>query len=197
MGDPRKPCLRERIGAAVNAQDLGEDIEIERLKHVDRIGALGWAAGKGLKPRLSSLLWRLRYGMDKRCRHEASIVLAAWLCSKDEVRNKWNLSSPTELLVRFSTIVLIEWEHEACAACGGKGTVPMNADQENPIGWRSYCSHCHGSGRRVLSHGERVSLLGLTFTVYEKRWQRRFSQAHRWMRDVESVLSGHLRFRLS
>jgi hypothetical protein len=72
-----------------------------------------------------------------------------------EVNERWNVRGPSVMLSRLAAIVVVEWEHERCADCGGEATQPMAPDRANPRGWRTFCHACHGTGRRPLEHGER------------------------------------------
>lgn len=189
-----KPDIRESMTRAVNATNLTEAPLEDQQHAVERIIALGWVAGESLQKRLGALFIRLDAG-DHRRRAEAVTVLAAWLSTRREVRDKWHEAPGGGMLHRFATVLLLEWERPSCAHCGGAGTVPQAPDRENPRGWRKYCDQCGGKGQRRRDQAARAAALEISFSVYEKRWAMRFEKAHGWLswvgveRDLRRRLS--------
>lgn len=190
-------ALREQIGAAVNARSLVAEDSDGSIRHVDRVAALGLAGGQRPRTRLAELLWRIRYGADHRSVHTAALVFAWWLRQHREVRTRWHVREHSDLLLDFARLVLLEWQHERCAACGGEGTVPHAPDRANPRGWRTHCHDCTGTGRCRTDHGARVQGLHLTHEVYDKHWRKRFDQAHLWLDDMEPEIAAGLQRRLA
>jgi len=189
-----KPGMQEAMTRAVNATNLTEAPHEDQQHSLERLVALGWVAGESLQKRLGVLFIRLDAG-DRQRRVEAVGVLAAWLATKREVRDKWHEASGSQMLRRFAAMLLLEWEHSSCDHCGGEGTVPQAPDRANPRGWRKYCDGCDGKGQRRRDQAARAAALEIPFSVYEKRWAVRFEKAHGWLswvgveRDLRRRLS--------
>lgn len=185
--------IREVIGSAINARNLGADVTQQALRPVDRIAAFGMAGGHTLKRRLAESLWRVRWGQDARSRREAGELFAAVLHRRDEVQRRWNMRQPGGTLGAFALMVVLEWEHGRCSRCGGAGSIPRGAGRSAD---RSYCRPCNGTGRNRVHPGDRARAVGVTMSVHEKHWANRFEQAHRWLDEFEGSIEAPLRRKL-
>lgn len=192
--------LRETIGRAVHAHNLTPAPLEEQQHAVERITALGWVAGEGLRQRLGALLLRLEAG-DFGARHEAQLVLAAWLATRRSVARDWKQGPAADLLRRFAGLLLVEWLHPDCPACGGAGSVPADRATANRTSRRLFCGPptvaqgCQGSGRRRVDHAGRAAGLGLPFSLYQRYWETRFADAHQWLDSLD--IQRNLQRRLS
>jgi len=184
--------IREVIGVAMNARNLGIDATGAGLRDVDRIAAFGLAGNGTLKTRLSESMWRVRWGRDHRARGESGQLFAAVLARSDTVRRKWNIRQTDDMLRRFALAAVIEWEHDKCAQCGGAGSIPRSKGRDV----RVHCSLCRGFGRRRPAHGERARMIGIPMSAYEKHWQYRFDEALALLDQLEAEIVGPLQARL-
>lgn len=138
--------LRECLGVAVNSGSLSMHEESERA--VDRVAALA------VTEELGSLLWRLKYGDQRHYREvvaggEGSTAaldriaerLERWL-KKREVR--WALGRRQKLLPGFIRLVLVDWLHDKCAICHGRGMLGVERARAKSV--RQRCGSCNGSG---------------------------------------------------
>jgi hypothetical protein len=176
--------IREVIGSAMNATNLGIDVTEKSLRDVDLIAAFGLAACGTLKRRLSEVLWRIRWGRDPRARREAGKLFSAALLHSSFVRRKWNIRKPSALLDRMALSAVIEWEHDKCPQCGGAGSVPRSKGRD----LRVHCGVCRGMGRRRASHTDRALMLGVSMNIYEKHWQRHYDQALALLDQIEAEI---------
>lgn len=192
MGLAERVDIREVMGIAINARNLGEDITGATLRPVDKIAAFGLAGCGTLKRRLSESMWRVRWGRDRLARKESGELLAALLLKSPWVRSKWNFHRPTAQISAFALAAVLEWEHDRCPQCGGAGSIPRSKGRDV----RTHCGVCNGSGRRRPNHGERASMIGVAITVYEKHWQRKFEGCLALLDQIESEIVGPLQARL-
>lgn len=191
-----KVDIRELIGVAINAENLGEDMTHATLRDVDRLAAFGMVTARSLRARLASALWRIRWGHDQRARKEAGHLFAAMLVKRDEVERRWNIrDAGSHMLQAFSLAVVLEWEHEQCPACGGVGSVPASMAFSR-ASKRVHCRRCEGRGSCKPSIGDRARVLGISIAAYEKHWPRRFEQAHHWLGECEASITTPLQRKL-
>ncbi len=185
--------LREVIGVAIGARNLGEDVTGATLRPVDRIAAFGLAGCGTLKRGLSESMWRLRWGRDHRARKETGELFAALLLKSSFVRARWNFHRPSAQISAFALGAVIEWEHDRCPQCGGAGSIPRSGSGRD---LRVHCAVCNGTGRRRPQHGERAAMIGVTMAIYEKHWQRKFDDALALLDRIEAEIVGPLQARL-
>ena len=164
--------MREQLGAAVNASNLGGAVDRER--HVDRVGAMGAACIKpgGIDPRgeLGSALIRLRWG-EQDVFKQAALLLVRDL-RNGSMRGRFRFERRQDadiVLLRFACAVLDEWLHDKCPECTGRGR-KMPADEVK----RDLCQACNGLGRRTAylmreERLERDEATGLARVVVD-RW---------------------------
>lgn len=210
MIDPRV-CVREALGAAVNALDLSPG-----GRAVDLLGALGAAAHNRYfdtgnermqarlsavgtaeidpRKRLASLLERAKFGLDRSSIQPAIYHFANYLRERREYAN-WRVGDGSALLIRFAGCIVFEWLHDRCAQCGGSGQLAVG-----PIGQRNTrtktCGLCGGMGAARTDHRVRAQLLGVHRTIYERHWLKRFSQAHVWLAAIQESNIAPLRSQL-
>jgi hypothetical protein len=184
--------IREVMGIAINARNLGEDITGATLRPVDRLAAFGLAGCTTLNRRLAEAMWRVRWGKDRRSRKEAGEMFASLLLRSSLVRRKWNIWKPSEQLARFALAMVIEWEHDKCPQCGGAGSIPRSKGRDI----RLHCGVCRGGGRRRANHADRAMMMGISMGIYEKHWQRRCDEALALLDQIEAEIVGPLQARL-
>jgi hypothetical protein len=196
--DEAPPDLREMVGVAVTACHGTESA----LSRVAALGAATLALPDGplLEPapaswhkdrRLSGVLWRIR-GRDRPARREAAILLARRLRRHHLFKN---FCAADEMLLNFSWVVVIEWEHDRCSACGG--TMLVNPDPDataRNVHRTKRCEVCQRHpGRAKIDHAARASALKVSREVYDKHWAHRFDRAHALLVGIEPKIESPLR----
>ena len=124
--------MKESIGVALykSMQDItGTDCPVTRLH----------AFAKA--PRLSTLLWRLKYGLDRSVLNETASLIARELPAR-----RFTMRPRVKIL--SAQKALIEWLNEKCEVCGGRGSMQL---EDRVI----TCQQCGGLGLKRYSDEER------------------------------------------
>lgn len=145
-----------------------------------------------LAAELGSLLFHVRYAGQQDALPKAAVMFSAWMRYRATMRDV----TDTELLT-LARRTLHEWLFSRCRACEGSAkqekTKAGNWVRPRGVGQRNAqfrtCQICHGSGRALPAHPERMHLLGLTREKYDAdRWPQKFSAAHAWLNMKIAVL---------
>jgi hypothetical protein len=192
------PDLRERIAAAVN--DDGP---------LDDIAALGAAQlvlphQATLEPvspkwnpyrRLSSLLWRLKFGDDRRSAGPEASALFAWILRRHPMFKGYGCVPECTTLRRFAGRVISEWVMDRCPDCGG--TSLKNPEKGDEIARNAFrtkrCETCQQHpGLARIDHNARMRAIEWPERAYRNYWGRRFDWAHALLREIEPSICGPL-----
>ncbi len=149
--------LREAVAHSLNSTHL-EPIN-ERESNIDRIGALGRAT------KLSSALWRWKYGGDS---HSAPHALHALLRKAQRRTRIYRHSKDFHILERICKLVLSEWFHPNCRVCNGARE--FSEDKLVIV-----CQSCNGSGLHNHSDRERMIVLNMVDGEYVK-WAEKVAE---------------------
>lgn len=124
---------------------------------VDRVLALS------LADPLGAALWRLKWGQDARAIDDVLPML---------VRRTRRSTEPVGVIRKSCEIALIEWFHDSCLHCGGRGiTIAENAVKRT-------CRVCTGSGKQPPRTKWRIQKLRVDESEYLQRWRPRLERAH-------------------
>jgi hypothetical protein len=140
--------LRELLANDINNGDMTQSDSEETS--VDRIGALARADPLG------AALWRVVGNLDV-----GSFVTARGLLLHRLARTKMGSSIREELLLGICQRSMEEWLACQCQSCGGRRTT---LDRESGV--RVPCMTCEGTGRRKVSHDERMRVLRIGSMAY-------------------------------
>ena len=145
--------MRELVGTSLNSGTL--EMRDHAEMPVDRVAALAKASDLG------RALFHWAYAGDKTSARSAFNQL----CRKARNRTRiFRHHQDYKLLERVCLMVLHEWRHPACHACGGVGEVE-NAKL------RVVCQVCSGTGLHRYADHWRIEFLKIEEYVYRK-WER-------------------------
>jgi hypothetical protein len=145
--------------------------------------------------RLAGLLWRLKYGDDRRSAGPEASALFAWLLGRHPMFSGYGCAPGCPTLRRFAGRVITEWVKDRCADCGG--TSLKNPDPGDEIARNAFrtkrCETCkQHPGLMKIDHNARMCAIEWTENAYRKYWCRRFDWAHTLLREIEPSISGPL-----
>ena len=152
--------LRETLGVAVNTGSLSIDEDHERA--ADRVAAMAFSE------ELGSLLWRAKYGGQRRYREvtgggsgpaaldRIAMRLEHWLRAREQ---RWPAKRRGELFPWFVRLVLAHWLNDKCAACLGRGM--LGVERMSLKSERLRCPQCAGRGAmpRTTPCGHRLETI--------------------------------------
>jgi hypothetical protein len=127
--------------------------------------------------KLGSMLWRVKWGLDKNAVRPTAILLQNIIRRRGEHNSRF--------LLRLALIAVQEYVDTRCHHCNGRGHV-TNADRVV-----SSCTHCNGTGIARISDQRRMRTLGCTEHAYLNGWKARLEQAHNTLSEHDSH-TGHV-----
>ena len=131
--------MKESIAVALHKslQDIaGTDCAVTRLHAFSKA------------PRLSTLLWRLKYGLDVSVLEETASMIARELPAR-----RFTMRPRVKIL--SARKALLEWLNEKCETCGGRGSMQLadrtiNCQQCGGLGLRRYSDEDRGRHARLI-----------------------------------------------